>query len=185
MPSRGRKRFVSEGDGGLIKDSSYWWFESEGLWNDIKWLELIKVIILHDKNMERIFTLIVEALYLSFLHLPQIPRPTAAQDLVPPSVNIYKPEALILWSENWDPFYRVATCAAAVCKIHKIWAVKNMISNWPGFSNLFPKTFYFRNLGFRLLISGDILEPCKAEIWLKSAEHLYIISSIAIKATCL
>lgn len=24
MPSRGRKRFVSEGDGGLIKDSSYW-----------------------------------------------------------------------------------------------------------------------------------------------------------------
>jgi len=25
MPSRGRKRFVSEGDGGLIKDSSYFW----------------------------------------------------------------------------------------------------------------------------------------------------------------
>merc|ERR1712121_18673 len=24
MPSRGRKRFVSEGDGGLIKDSSFW-----------------------------------------------------------------------------------------------------------------------------------------------------------------
>ena len=32
MPSRGRKRFVSEGDDGLIKDSSYW--------NDIKWSEL-------------------------------------------------------------------------------------------------------------------------------------------------
>ena len=28
MPSRGRKKFVSEGDDGLIKDSSYW--------NDIK-----------------------------------------------------------------------------------------------------------------------------------------------------
>ena len=25
MPSRGRKRFVSEGDGGLIKDSSFFW----------------------------------------------------------------------------------------------------------------------------------------------------------------
>ena len=25
MPSRGRKRFVSEGDGGLIKESSFWW----------------------------------------------------------------------------------------------------------------------------------------------------------------
>ena len=24
MPSRGRKRFVSEGDGGLIKESSFW-----------------------------------------------------------------------------------------------------------------------------------------------------------------
>ena len=24
MPSRGRKRFVSEGDGGRIKDSSFW-----------------------------------------------------------------------------------------------------------------------------------------------------------------
>ena len=30
IPSHGRKRFVSEGDGGLIKDSSYWWFENEG-----------------------------------------------------------------------------------------------------------------------------------------------------------
>ena len=28
MPSRGRKRFVSEGDGGLIKDSSFWWLDS-------------------------------------------------------------------------------------------------------------------------------------------------------------
>ncbi len=28
MPSRGRKRFVSEGDGGLIKDSSFWWIIS-------------------------------------------------------------------------------------------------------------------------------------------------------------
>lgn len=27
MPSRGRKRFVSEGDGGLIKDSSFWWLQ--------------------------------------------------------------------------------------------------------------------------------------------------------------
>ena len=25
MPSRGRKRFVSEGDGGLIKDTSFFW----------------------------------------------------------------------------------------------------------------------------------------------------------------
>ena len=29
MPSRGRKRFVSEGDGGLIKDSSYWWSRNQ------------------------------------------------------------------------------------------------------------------------------------------------------------
>ena len=51
MPSRGRKRFVSEGDGGLIKDSSFFWWKhpnnqlSGGWWNDGFTVNIIKTIL--------------------------------------------------------------------------------------------------------------------------------------------
>lgn len=41
MPCRGRKRFVSEGDGGLIKDSSYFWWKPN---ESIKWIGNLHMI---------------------------------------------------------------------------------------------------------------------------------------------